>query len=143
MLTSYYLRNGHNEGVIVSDDHQEIKAWVEKYGGKPQLIEAIRSNRYMQRLRIAFPGEPEEVYNSQSTITDITWEEFFEIFDEEHDALIYRVSVDPLNPRSVYLSYQFVPTQDLQSLPDLDPGAFNVVRVIPMNTVNRRFTKKT
>jgi hypothetical protein len=51
-------------------DHKKIREWAEARGGKPAKVKGMEG-----LLRIDF-GEPEE------TLDPISWEEFFEKFDE-------------------------------------------------------------
>lgn len=56
-----------------TDDHEEIRRWVEARKGQPARVKGIADGGL---LRIDF-GEPEEA------LEPISWEEFFRIFDNK------------------------------------------------------------
>ena len=62
-------------------DHQEIKRWVEERGGKPVHIKGTGGADDAGILRIEFPDEKLE---------DISWDEFFQKFDESKLAFLYQ-----------------------------------------------------
>ncbi len=67
-------------------DHKKIRKWVEDRGGKPATIESTKHRgEDAGLLRIDFPGGA-----SNPPLTPITWEQFFEKFDEEKLALLYQ-----------------------------------------------------
>lgn len=61
-------------------DHDTIRKWVEKRRGTPAVI---RTNGEGGVLRIDF-GEKEEAFE------EIGWDEFFEIFEENHLAFLHQ-----------------------------------------------------
>ena len=61
-------------------DHEEIRRWVEERGGRPARV---RGSGKGGILRIDF-GEPEE------SLEEISWDEFFKIFDENNLAFLYQ-----------------------------------------------------
>jgi hypothetical protein len=63
-------------------DHNEIRKWVEARGGHPSMVKTGK-NEEGGILRIDF-GEPEE------SLEEISWEEFFEVFDENDLAFLYQ-----------------------------------------------------
>jgi hypothetical protein len=63
-------------------DHNEIRKWVEARGGHPSMVRTGK-NEEGGILRIDF-GEPEE------SLEEISWEEFFEVFDENDLAFLYQ-----------------------------------------------------
>ena len=71
-------------------DHEEIKKWVEKYQGKPEVIDHPTAHGDTVGLRINFPGSTDEDMLSADTQPKyIPWEKFFEIFEEQGLAFIY------------------------------------------------------
>ena len=64
-------------------DHDEIRKWVEKRGGHPATVRGTGDE--VGILRIDFPG-----YSGEGKLEEITWEEFFEKFDEKDLAFIYQ-----------------------------------------------------
>jgi len=67
-------------------DHDEIRRWVEERGGRPATIAGTgKKNEEAGLLRIDFPGGA-----GDPPLEEITWEAFFEKFDEANLALIYQ-----------------------------------------------------
>jgi hypothetical protein len=78
-------------GDIVSDltnvtiDHDEIRAWTEERGGKPAHVKRTGENGEDPGiLRIAFPA-----YGREDNLEPISWEEWFEKFDERGLAFLH------------------------------------------------------
>ncbi len=67
-------------------DHATIKQWVETRNGKPAAIRRTnnRSKDEAELLRINFPGRSEDGFH------EITWDEFFERFEENKLAFTYQ-----------------------------------------------------
>jgi len=67
-------------------DHDEIRRWAEERGGKPASIEGTeRKNEEAGLLRIDFPGGA-----GDPPLEGISWEAFFEKFDEADLAMVYQ-----------------------------------------------------
>jgi hypothetical protein len=70
----------------VTTDHDEIREWVEKRGGHPATVKATEtSDREPGILRIDFPG-----YSGGQSLEEISWDEFFEKFDESELAFLHQ-----------------------------------------------------
>jgi len=67
----------------VTVDHDTIKHWVERGGGRPARVKRTGKGDDPGVLRIDF-GEPDE------SLEAISWDEFFEKFEERHLALLYQ-----------------------------------------------------
>lgn len=66
-------------------DHEQIKKWVEARGGKPAIVKGTEDNEDGSGLlRINFPGYAED------NLKNISWEEFFETFDERNLSFLYQ-----------------------------------------------------
>ncbi|MCX2837750.1 hypothetical protein OQ279_06245 [Salinimicrobium sp. MT39] len=66
-------------------DHNTIKNWTEERDGKPAVVEsATNSSEGGGLLRINFPGYAED------NLKNISWEEFFRIFDENDLQFLYQ-----------------------------------------------------
>jgi len=65
-------------------DHEEIRKWAEARGGKPSHVKRTGSGGDVGILRIDFPG-----YSGEGSLEPISWDEWFEKFDENNLALIY------------------------------------------------------
>jgi len=67
-------------------DHEEIRAWVEKRGGKPVTVKGTGDKEeHAGILRIDFPG-----YSGGDSLEPISWEEFFQKFDESGLEFLYQ-----------------------------------------------------
>ena len=60
-------------------DHEEIKRWIEERGGTPTRVEGTNL------LRVDYPG-----FSGEQRLEPLSWEEFFQIFDENNLAFIYQ-----------------------------------------------------
>ena len=66
-------------------NHDEIKQWVEERGGRPAVVKGTEKGDSPGVLRIDYPG-----FTGEDTLEPITWEEFFEAFDENNLAFLYQ-----------------------------------------------------
>ena len=66
-------------------DHRQIKSWVEKRGGKPSTVKSTGKRDEPGVLRIDFPG-----YSGESSLEEVSWDEFFDKFDKEKLAFLYQ-----------------------------------------------------
>jgi hypothetical protein len=69
----------------MTTDHEEIRHWVEQRGGHPARVKGTGDEDDSGLLRIDYPG-----YSGESTLESISWEDFFEKFDEKQLALVYQ-----------------------------------------------------
>ena len=69
-----------------TQDHDEIRRWTEERGGKPAHVRSTESKEDIGILRLEFPGFGEE----SSSLEEISWDDFFEKFDDRKLALIYQ-----------------------------------------------------
>ncbi len=65
-------------------DHDTIRKWVEERGGRPAGVRGTGGGDDPGVLRINFPGGAEE------SLEEISWEEFFEKFEENELAFLYQ-----------------------------------------------------
>src|SRR5437868_2474082 len=68
-----------------TQDHEEIRRWAEERGGKPAHVKRTESGDDVGIIRIDFPG-----YSGEGSLEEITWDEFFEKFDDNDLALVYQ-----------------------------------------------------
>jgi hypothetical protein len=68
-------------------DHDEIRKWAEARGGKPARVDAQGHKQGGGILRINFdePGGDDD-----DRLEEISWEEWFNIFDENDLALLHQ-----------------------------------------------------
>jgi hypothetical protein len=75
----------HHESKTTTD-HEKIRRWVEQRGGHPATVKGTtRGKEEAGVLRIDFPD-----YSGEETLEEITWEEFFDKFDEKDLAFVYQ-----------------------------------------------------
>ena len=72
----------------VTTDHEKIRAWCEERGGKPATVRSTHGKSDVGVLRIDFPGGAGE-----ETLEPISWDQFFEKFDEKNLAFLYQDEV--------------------------------------------------
>lgn len=65
-------------------DHEEIRRWVEERDGHPAMVKGTEKGG-SALLRIDFPG-----FSGDDRLSEITWDEFFRIFDENNLAFLYQ-----------------------------------------------------
>jgi hypothetical protein len=70
----------------VTTDHEEIRRWAERHGGKPAAVKSTHREDDPGIIRIMFPNAP---HSEHDNLEEISWDEFFEKFDENDLALIY------------------------------------------------------
>jgi hypothetical protein len=81
-----FKRGGHVSNLSkTTHDHNEIRKWAEARGGKPTHAKGTGGAHDLGILRIDFPG-----YSGEGKLEPISWEEFFEKFDEQELALVYQ-----------------------------------------------------
>ena len=64
-------------------DHAQIRRWAEVRGGRPAEVKGTGSKRDIGLLRIDFADDDEK-------LDPISWDEFFEKFEESRLALVYQ-----------------------------------------------------
>jgi hypothetical protein len=65
-------------------DHDFIRKWAEERGGRP-AVKNTASGADAGELRIDFPG-----YGDEHSLNAITWDQFFQKFDEKQLAFLYQ-----------------------------------------------------
>ena len=69
-------------------DHDEIRKWVEERGGHPARVKGT-DKKGGGLLRIDYPG-----YSGEDTLEEISWDVFFEAFEENDLAFLYQDEED-------------------------------------------------
>lgn len=67
-------------------DHDTIRKWAEKHGGKPAAVKRTHTNDDVGIVRIMFPDAPNSKHDA---LEEISWDAFFEEFDSRELALLY------------------------------------------------------
>lgn len=70
---------------VKTTDHKTIQKWVDERGGFPATVASTDDKEEAGILRIDFPG-----YSGEGKLKRITWEEFFEKFEEKKLAFLYQ-----------------------------------------------------
>ena len=96
---------------IATTDHQTIRRWVEARNGHPSVVKATESSRSGKAglLRIDF-NKPED------TLEEVSWDEFFETFDENELAFLYqeKTASGRKSRFNKFVSRETVDTQDTE-----------------------------
>jgi hypothetical protein len=82
-------------GAKITTDHDEIRKWAEARGGRPATVRSTHGQGHGKGhdkggasiIRIEFPDAP---HSKHDALEEISWEEFFEKFDESNLALLYQ-----------------------------------------------------
>jgi ferritin-like metal-binding protein YciE len=64
-------------------DHEQIRQWAEERGGTPSCVRGTGNRGDIGMLRLDFPG-----YSGRDSLQPISWEDWFEKFDERGLALL-------------------------------------------------------
>jgi hypothetical protein len=68
-------------------DHDQIREWAEERGGIPARVRETGGPDDPGIIRIEFPDAPN---SRDDKLEEISWDEFFEKFDEQGLALVYQ-----------------------------------------------------
>jgi hypothetical protein len=74
-------------------DHEKIRKWAEARDGHPATVKGTGKKGDPGLLRIDFPG-----YSGVHTLQRITWDDFFEKFDEQQLDFLYQEKTDSGKP---------------------------------------------
>lgn len=78
-----------SESAKTTTDHNTIRKWAEARDGKPATVKGTgKGGEEAGLLRINFPGYAED------NLEEITWDEFFEKFEEKKLAFLYQDEKD-------------------------------------------------
>jgi hypothetical protein len=69
-------------------DHEQIRKWVEARSGKPARVQGTGDTDDAGLLRIDFPEK--ESAEEDDALEEISWDEFFDKFDEKRLAFVYQ-----------------------------------------------------
>jgi hypothetical protein len=68
----------------VTTDHETIRHWAETRSAKPTCVKGTGDSGDPGLLRLDFPG-----YSGEDSLQEISWDEFFDKFEDQELALIY------------------------------------------------------
>lgn len=66
-------------------DHEEIRRWAEARNAVPTVVRSTHDEEGSGILRFDLPG-----YDPGDELVEVSWDEFFEIFEENELALVYQ-----------------------------------------------------
>lgn len=69
----------------ITTDHDEIRQWAEERGAKPSCVRGTGGGGDTGMIRLDFPG-----YSGEESLQPISWDEWFEKFDERGLALLHQ-----------------------------------------------------
>jgi len=64
-------------------DHERIREWAEARKAKPACVKGTGGKNDVGMIRLDFPG-----YSGGDSLEEISWDEWFEQFDENNLALV-------------------------------------------------------
>ena len=70
-------------------DHDTIRKWAEKHKGKPAAVRATHGKNDTGIIRIMFPKDK---HSEHDALVEISWDEFFDEFEQKKLALIFEPS---------------------------------------------------
>lgn len=73
-------------------DHETIQRWVEEHDGVPMKVKNTEKGD-SALLRIGFPNNK---YSESDNLEEISWDDFFRVFEEKELALLYEPEKDNL-----------------------------------------------
>jgi hypothetical protein len=72
-------------GAKTTTDHDQIRRWAEARGAQPACVRGTGGKGDPGMIRLDFPG-----FSGEDKLQPISWDEFFEAFDENDLALLYQ-----------------------------------------------------
>lgn len=71
--------------MATTTDHDEIPRWAEERDAVPTVVRATHEEEGSGILRFDMPG-----YDPGDDLEEVSWEEFFQIFDDNRLAMVYQ-----------------------------------------------------
>jgi len=78
-------RSSSSRGSQTTTDHDQIRQWAEERGAHPACVKGTGGKGDAGVLRLDFPG-----YTGADSLQEISWDEFFEKFEDQKLALLYQ-----------------------------------------------------
>ena len=78
---------GGRGAATATTDHEQIRQWAEERGAKPSCVRGTGGKGDTGMIRLDFPG-----YSGGDSLEEISWDEWFEKFDEQGLALLHQES---------------------------------------------------
>ena len=96
----------------ITINREEIESWAKKRGGIPKVIDHPESEGDPVGLRIDFPGTMDDAFLDNHLTRKISWDNFFDRFDEMGLAFVFEKD-NHLN--DISLSYRFINRDEINS----------------------------
>jgi hypothetical protein len=80
-------REGKLAQTKVTTDHATIQRWAKARGGRPAAVSKTHKGNETGIIRIEFPDAPNA---RDAALEEISWDEFFEKFEDSKLALLYQ-----------------------------------------------------
>ena len=77
------------DDLTATTDRALVRDLVEEYGGYPAHVEQSEGEGDRGLLRVAFPDVPSRDADRNEDLKELSWETFFDQFEEEGLALVY------------------------------------------------------
>ena len=77
--------SGGKHSSNATTDHEQIRQWAEERGARPTCVKGTGGRGDTGMIRLDFPG-----YSGEESLQEISWDDWFEKFDESNLALLYQ-----------------------------------------------------
>ncbi len=95
----------------VTWDHKEIIKWAENHHGRPAVFDDPNAGADKLGIRIDFGGKNDERFMNDAVQTkEVSWKDFFKIFDRRKLAFIYKQKDEP---KDITMAYKLIPRKNL------------------------------
>lgn len=85
-MAKHETKSKESHEAEITTNHDEIRRWVEERGGRPARVRGTGEGKEdAGLLRIDMPDSP-----SEQELEPISWEQFFEKFEEKNLAFLYQ-----------------------------------------------------
>ncbi|MFZ5424560.1 MAG: hypothetical protein ACOZAO_02050 [Patescibacteria group bacterium] len=84
-------------------NHTEIRNWAEKHAGNPALITPIEVENVPIGIRINFPETANDNFLASTQSRNISWDEFFSVFEKQGLAFVYNTEPKTVDPTYWYM----------------------------------------
>ena len=78
-----------NSSSLVLTDHDEIRRWAEERDARPSAVRSTGGDGDIGIIRLDFPG-----YSGEDSLEEVSWDEWFEKFDEKQLAFLHQDKKD-------------------------------------------------
>ena len=83
------MAGNRTKSAQVTMDHETIRRWVDKRGGRPARVKGTEGRDDPGLLRIDYPG-----FSGEDSLEEINWDEWFKGFEQHKLAFLYEDEKD-------------------------------------------------